>query len=748
MNPILLPVSQRRSSFPSSTVKDTIPTTLLTPLSLDERRRVWDEVARLGVVDLDIPSETETLLNPLPPAVSQLLALLEHTKEENNRFISDAEDVLKQVDALVDIHNSVTSQTGTFQKECTNLVDELSELEVLYKDLNDQFQHFHSLESIVKTLNKNNNSEIVLKSSFHDKILVKLDECIAFVDEPRCADYKDIRVYRFRFTQCMIRALSLIRNYLVTFIRSVGEKITTKTNNANLSNIVIDALVYKDFTDNMENVYNLFVEIYKRTNGNDDYFNLLDDVYNQYFKTRGSLIMELIIQPHLRETNANFNRESLINMSNTSLKFFVKILEKEFEIFQNLFFLPPTEINEMSDIDNSMNLTAVHKFFESSLLDPLYYLLRNKILKESDIKSLCELINLLKSYSVFNIEDGNFEFQINRINFDALFKPILEDAQTRLIFIINRYVEVNIVNYKKTGKELIISNKEVNDDILSSNQIYPPIVKSIEMLTQIYQSLNQAVFDDITSSIVHLTLLSMENNFITNNTIEYKLYQIKSLLPFRDYINTFEIEHARKETVLDFSPLKSLYSRFTNQPQETIELNSNEHQSFFDRILGVIPKVINDYVDCRVELQIEIRNIVHQFIKLASNSFVDTLSTMPSSISKILDLNQKLISNIQNEIPRLQSLIDDYINDTRVKTFLLDGIQEEFQTIYKSFHERLLSEKSSEGDIISQAMEPDDINRIWAETVRKLLRDDDNEVDVDDNMILRDVQQDIDNLEL
>lgn len=773
---------QRSNSFTSVSSFNTLQkkTTLdqysiITPLTDSEKTLIWSKQQELNENNIGFELPDEIIIEDLESNINNEMSIfnskqfqdfLLETKSQNDVFIADVENIISKLESLLEIHNNVTVQTRDFQSESITLIDELNSFEKLLTDLQSKFVIFQDLESIVKRLNTANNSKIVLKSSFHNNILLKLDVCLKAVNDPSYSKYKDIDSYKYRFKQCMIRALTLIRNFLINYLKSVESKLITQideipkdteiANNKNKTSVLIDALINKNFVDNLDSFFNLFIEIYKRSYSNDDYFNLLDDIYNQYFKTRGFLVKTYII--HQFTSNVDFNTD-LINLANSNLKFFTKLIEKEFEIFKNLFFLPPTEITE--NTDNSANLTAAHKFFES-LLDPLYYLLRNKILRETKINSLCELINLIKSYT--EIENDPIGFseildmqQLSKIDYEELFQPILEDAQTRLVFRIHKYVETNIVNYKKTGKELIISNKPTstvngdneNDDLIDNNLllnstlIYPPIIDSIKLLTKIYQLLKQSIFDDITSSVVHLSLLSLENNFNNNSTIDCKLYEIRSLILFKDYINSFEIEHARKETTLDFSGLRKLYAKFLGR-KDKIELKSTDHESLFNLILGSIPKVVNDYVDCRIELQIELRNIVHEFIKITSKKFIEPLYSVPLdslTVANLKTINENLLNNIKTELPRLKALIKDYIRDTKTSTFLLDGIQEEMQNEYTTFYNNV--NELGKGDIIAELLEVEFLNKTWADTVKLLFLDDENEED-NDMADLKDIQKDID----
>lgn len=526
---------------------------------------------------------------------------LNQTKAQNNKFIEDIESIMVSLDSLLTIQDSVILQTTDFQSESTSLIDSLTNLDQLHTSLVEKFKIFHNLDYIVKKLNTVNNSKIVLKSSFHN-LLESLDKSIEFVNDPNHKGYKDITVYQHRFKQCMIRALTLIRNYIINQIKATQTKIEPQ-----IKPQTVDALVNVTFADAIAKTFPLFLELYKRTtfNDDDDFFNLLDDVYNQYSKTRSSLVNTHIVQPFLAITKFNI---PIVEFANTNLSFFTKLIDKETDIFKSIFFLPPPLA------DNTANATAVTTYLEH-LLDPVYYLLRNRILRETDIDNLCELITLINSYSFYA----------------PLLRPILHDSQTRLVFRVQKYIDLHITKYKRTGRELVITK--------DASLIYPPVEDSIDILNKIYGLLNSAVFDDIASNIVHLCIVSL-NGFIQSN-VEYELYAIKSLLLLKETIRNFDILHFRRETTLDFSGLKTILSK---------------SGSAYDRLVGSIPSVINDVVDVHVELQVTIRTAVHKFIEIAVNRLKENTT--------------------ESEIKRLYSQIKEFVDD-ETASILMDGIQEE-----------------------------------------------------------------------
>lgn len=773
---------------------------IITPLLNSEQYQIWSKLLQSheNTLNLNIDDEqvienllSDNLFDNVIQESENFENFLLNSKFENDNFISSAESIIDKLEKLLVINNNVTSQTIDFQNHSNLLIDQLNKQETLSNDLNTKLEVFQSLDPIVKILNNSKNSKIVLKSNFNKDVLQKLDTCLAFVNDPQNRNYKDINLFKYRFNQCMLRALSLIRNYLITYLKNLNSKIlenlhsqskpTDDSDAPNTSN-VDKSLIYEALINNMfsqdNTIYNLFVEIYIRfnvndestlknsddinnksistninnkNNNNDDFFNLLYDIYNQYFKIRENLLNNYIIQPYMN--NIDFNNK-LIDLSNNSINFFIKILNKEFDIFKNLFFLTPNECN--SDVDNSANYSALNKFLEN-LLDPLYYLLRNKILRESNINSLCELITLIESFN----KDGNdgrdenikffFEF---KLNFYELFQPVLQDAQTRLIFQIQKNVEINIVNYKSTGKELLLTNKSSN-----SNMIYPPILYAIQLLTKIYQLINKSIFDDILNSIIHLCVLSLKENFKNNYSIDSKLYQIKSLITLKNFLNEFEFDYyLTKDTKIDFSGLSSLYSKFirsdsnvsNNLDKNDLKLKSNKHDNLFNTILGTIPTVHEDFTDNRIELQIEIRNLVHEFIEIISKTFTEILNIEDEeniTPDKIKQINSKFIETIENRLSGIKLAIESFIKSFKIITFLIDGIQEDINLKYKLFCESI--NKLEKPELSNSLLKLEDINDIWITKVKEILKsyEESSDTNPDLNLNLLDIQKDLEDVD-
>ncbi|OWB73066.1 hypothetical protein B5S31_g2798 [[Candida] boidinii] len=820
-----LSLRRRSNSFNSSKLiehaekSDELENNFTFPLTYNEKKELWRKKLEEFESDYVISAEDQNEMNDIENVeYFKFQEFIKETLKEHSSFFSETSSLIDDLNKLKVINSQVSSETSDFQNKSSELITKVEQLSSLHNELSETLKIFESLDGIVKSLNLSSSGAIVAKESFREDILFKLDKCLAFVNNENYKNYKDIEIYRYRFSQCMTRALSLIRNYVTNFIKNIESKLQTKINEAkkNSNNdenstsykIMLEAFINNQFDEDCQVLQPLIEELYIRCadndNETDDLNGLLVDCYNTYFKTRQNLLTQ-VIQPHITASSLvsinGSTSKNLVQAAQSNITYFIKLMDKEYKIFSHIFFSK----NPM--IDETYNVDALNKWFES-LIEPLYDLLRNKIIRETNIGELCELITTLQNYieneesldyldTASKISDGqssvlgpmyrgnNQETGFKKISLESLLTPILQDTQSRLVFRVQNYVDKNIVTYKKTGNELVIENRKrrstnekantsttsiANDDLELGDTtegeivpsevkgIYPPIIKSIRLLSKIYQLLNQTVFDDLANSVVHLFLLSLRDNFGKVNGVEAKLYQIKNLIFFKDYISTYDIEHVRRETNLDFSGIQKLFRRFYHgsRDKQTTEQTyggalAPEDDGFLSLMLGTIPKVVNDYVDAKYELQMALRNAVHEFIQDASIVFTKELLDIKEKVDKkqydSVDMQKsmiKLTTTIQNELPRLKPMITHYITDRQVLSFLIDGVQETVHREYEGFYQYII--ETGNKKLIDGLIESDTLTSIWSDIVTDIFTNDngadEDEIENDNDSLALDLSDD------
>ncbi|QPG76008.1 hypothetical protein FOA43_003394 [Brettanomyces nanus] len=748
--------------------KVSLPSHLLYPFTELEKVTLWNKEINKFESDLTIDLDDQLLLEDLSMATAiEFQEYLKFTLHENLRFETEAEAIIEKLDELLTINDQVTQRTEEFQSKSNILVTKVDKLTSLQHNLSDKLSFFEALDPIIQTLNTTSSGSIVLKASFQEDILAKLDKCIQFLDDPTSKDFKELSIYKFRFKQCMVRALTLMRNYIISNLREEEQRAQTKINvqknddNETSSRVLIDATLYSQFAKDLSKTSILFKRLYQRSSSkleeSEEYFGLLNDCYNQYFKSRGALLHSVIGSTSKDDKDAKSSTSQKIQ---ASLSKFSKLLNRESAVFKRIFFIPESEIIE--NRDNEVNIGAMNTFFES-LVDPLYESLRDQIIRETSIDELCETLGIIEGYFDYDYEDGNtasgistldsqtsgMDFIKGGIDYQRLFRPLLEDTESRLVFRVRRYIDTNVLNYQRTGKELSIESRrtrpsdgdtvEPDLDMTLSNTsnvtplsprtsfIYPPVLKTVKLLSRIYQLVGQNIFDDMANSIVHLAITSLKSNFDDDVSLESKLYEIKNLMFLKDYMSSFDVEGSSRETTFDFSGLTDLYHtimgrRKASKHRKDILSLPNTRNPLF----AAVPRVVTDFFNCKAEIVTTLRETVHSFIDISKDVFIEPLNSYPGTLD-LAHAMDKFMDTLHNELPRLGPQIRDYIDDQQTLYFLVDGLQNEVMEEYQKFYNKAIEFEKSQ--MVEKLLDEESVLSVWGAIVEDMLGDLDNQDD-------------------
>ncbi|CAI9259368.1 unnamed protein product [Lactuca saligna] len=175
------------------------------------------------------------------------------------------------------------------------------------------------------------------------------------------------------------------------------------------------------------------------------------------------------------------------------LTFFNQVCQLEHQLFDHFF--PST----------SEDITSLNP-----LVDPLctflYDTLRPKLIHETNLDVLCELVDILKIEVV--------------------------DINERLTFRARTHIRDEIANYPLLDEDLDDHGKlEQSPDIksdptsieLSSNVVktwYPPLEKTVSYLSKLYNCLEQAVFIGLAQEAVEVCSISIQVNFFGKETVD------------------------------------------------------------------------------------------------------------------------------------------------------------------------------------------------------------------------------------
>ncbi|CAD6622094.1 HN1_G0002320.mRNA.1.CDS.1 [Saccharomyces cerevisiae] len=711
-----------------------------------------------------------TYLDQLNIKIDEYKVVLDQTRQVND-----------QLDSSIKKFRKISQDTGAFIEETKTIYEKQSKLSNLTESIPKALHYFEVLDPIMRRLNHATSPAIVKKSSF-TTMLATIDESLRFLDEN--SDLKDAAAYRIKFKQCLIRACELISHFLTNLLKQTNQEILDKTKNKNsltgLPSTTRDAFLYSKFYTIADTFKIQVSEIVKRSNEkaynkyHDELNSILYECFNHYFQTRLRLLTP-VIWSHIDEIVVKDKDQGLVKFIQDGKVYFQQLCADEYKLFVEFF--PEKECR-----------FKINQWF-LQLCEPLYDSIRVRVLKETDICTLCDSVTLFAPY--YEFEEGSEEYvkQFTDIQYDKLFEPIVQKVQARLILRVQIYVQKNILSYRPTRDVFMISNRrrksktslqggnedattsddnpdpllesylssfknrsilpispndaddkcidseESTDKISQLQTYYPPLLKTLALLSKIYEMINSVVFDDLAHHVVHDCIVSLRNAYdmvikssvgkSDFNNLDISLAYLKNLLMLRDSIQNFNIQYTVNETYLDFSGVEGFFKSLKENGRNV--LKKTKSSSILTLARELVPKVVNNMVDARTELISELRNVIKDFTESTSLELIDDTLDINSD-EDLLSKNVKLRENIKARLPRIYEQILNYIDDQEIVTNLLDAVQELITQSYSKYYETI-TELAENGkfakDQVADVMYLDVFTDFFAKEVADLLRNGD-----------------------
>ncbi|CAI4435158.1 ADE_G0015910.mRNA.1.CDS.1 [Saccharomyces cerevisiae] len=711
-----------------------------------------------------------TYLDQLNIKIDEYKVVLDQTRQVND-----------QLDSSIKKFRKISQDTGAFIEETKTIYEKQSKLSNLTESIPKILHYFEVLDPIMRRLNHATSPAIVKKSSF-TTMLATIDESLRFLDEN--SDLKDAAAYRIKFKQCLIRACELISHFLTNLLKQTNQEILDKTKNKNsltgLPSTTRDAFLYSKFYTIADTFKTQVSEIVKRSNEkaynkyHDELNSILYECFNHYFQTRLRLLTP-VIWSHIDEIVVKDKDQGLVKFIQDGKVYFQQLCADEYKLFVEFF--PEKECR-----------FKINQWF-LQLCEPLYDSIRVRVLKETDICTLCDSVTLFAPY--YEFEEGSEEYvkQFTDIQYDKLFEPIVQKVQARLILRVQIYVQQNILSYRPTRDVFMISNRrrksktslqggnedattsddnpdpllesylssfknrsilpispndagdkcidseESTDKISQLQTYYPPLLKTLALLSKIYEMINSVVFDDLAHHVVHDCIVSLRNAYdmvikssagkSDFNNLDISLAYLKNLLMLRDSIQNFNIQYTVNETYLDFSGVEGFFKSLKENGRNV--LKKTKSSSILTLARELVPKVVNNMVDARTELISELRNVIKDFTESTSLELIDDTLDINSD-EDLLSKNVKLREIIKARLPRIYEQILNYIDDQEIVTNLLDAVQELITQSYSKYYETI-TELAENGkfakDQVADVMYLDVFTDFFAKEVADLLRNGD-----------------------
>ena len=637
---------------------------------------------------------------------------------------------LDQLSKISASFKAVAVQTSTFQTQSEGLLAEQKHNEKIAKKVQQNLRYYEPLGTITKRLNAPSAQRLVRGRDFSE-MLVQLDECIDYmITHP---EQKEAETYRSRYKLLLTRALTLVRSQFIGAVRETAAEVAKRIADKQLNDTTMSALLYAKFRVGAAEMKDLGLEIHKRANPSADedpekegeYQSLMNELHVSFAASRGRLIIPLVRQRLASIAQAPSTSTDLVPFARASISYVRGICLDEFELWGEWFH----------------GQRGLYDFLEA-VCEPLYDYLRPRIIHENKLAKLCQLCSLLQTRYMYDPEEETDKPDPTQLDFAILIQPVLEDAQTRLVFRTQAILRDEIENFKpkpedldypaRTGisqkakanqtptsgrrrssqpKELQIIGEDVDsadeseaawtirDSSTAMANCYPTLSKAIKLLSRIYRLVNSSVFDDLAHNIVHQTTLSLHTaaSQISSSvsTADGQLFLLRHHLLLKSQIVAFDIEFVTPDISFDFSNLTSTFYELRSRgglfnPRNLMRLAGG----------SLFPRVVETMLDAKVELDGRLRTVINDFTAGCAASMTKSLPLNAKPADTAAAAGKAVIATrkaIDRGAPALRQKLDAYLDDPRTKETLVAAVQDQVCQIYEGFFDAYTSRGDATG---------------------------------------------------
>lgn len=119
---------------------------------------------------------------------------------------------------------------------------------------------------------------------------------------------------------------------------------------------------------------------------------------------------------------------------------------------------------------------------------------------------------------------------------------------------------------------------------------------------------------------------------------------------------------------------------------------------------GLLPKVVENMLDAKVELDGRLRTVINEFTNNFATrmmSVMDATATAKRSFDGMQAV-RKMQEIFEREVPLLRRKLDEYLDDIRTKETLVGAVQDQVIQNYETFYDLHTADKRSNNKAVSK----------------------------------------------
>eukprot|EP00189_Rhodosorus_marinus_P013458 CAMPEP_0184742340 /NCGR_PEP_ID=MMETSP0315-20130426/5283_1 /TAXON_ID=101924 /ORGANISM="Rhodosorus marinus, Strain UTEX LB 2760" /LENGTH=872 /DNA_ID=CAMNT_0027213095 /DNA_START=463 /DNA_END=3081 /DNA_ORIENTATION=+ len=495
---------------------------------------------------------------------------------------------------------NVTNITASVKSACENLVSERNQIVELAGALRRRLTYFEQLETLSVKLGHGRGAVSPANPEFL-KLLFRLDECIAYASSST-GTVAEADGYLARFLDLQRQAFTSIKDFTMSELKSVTRQILKElrerspASSKTIGDLTDASTEYLRFRTIAADIKQLMTELHTRStekaavgggsgtkipyspgaiSSNPAYstryfaLNLLGDCEECYTEQRRLILESTVIM----------NMKILVNSSPTldafarvASRFTLQLCQMESTLYKHFFCA------EEDDKDSPALVSLLDSF-----CSVFYEELRSKVLQEVDLGTLVYLVDILQT-EVMTVDAQRK--RVETASFAGASSRVIADSQERIIYRSQIYIQEDIKNFVPSSAQLdyprmiIDASGEYSKNGSKTlgarsgpprslhNNWYPPLEKTLKLLSMLYRCIDSEVFTSIASEAVAVCVncLVSARDKIAGSGAEKaedhaELFLIWQLLMLREQTAPLDVSFAFVHRELNFTELKGMLGR-------------------------------------------------------------------------------------------------------------------------------------------------------------------------------------------
>ncbi|OUC46871.1 YL1 nuclear protein [Trichinella nativa] len=517
-------------------------------------------------------NESDTLHEP------HILKLVEKISD----IAHSLNDATEKLTELNNKYRTVANRTISLHDACNQLMTSQGQLIFTVEQLRNRLSYFDNFDQIQ---------------------YASFERDIRFL---QLTTYKDSALYLLKYKQCLTKALTLVTTYVSRTFENSTKAVLEKAKSVIDKYAESFPIYYCLFVANASQLQPLLKELEPKWSKSDQYADMLEQCYKEYFYQRG-----VLMEPSFRLTVENLVNEnaksccSLIRHGCTTL---FRFCDDEYYLMGQ-FFKRGRE--HFKIFYNAIRPNVIHLQHLETLTE-LCVTLRTKILDE-------------RCYT----NDGT---DVVYKGLAKVFEELLGDLTERLLYRSQMFAANEIGNYNPAEGDLAYPEK-----LTMIKEISKSMASTVEETNNTASSGSVADIQGLWYPTVRRTVMCLSKLYrCLDDKLNADLFFIQHLLILRAQTAPL-MGDVFCEPSVDFSKIKESAVNLIHNKSEWLSLSSNN--ALLKLLLQVPVQTSEQVVDSRRHLDFTVKTVCQNFIVDSADAFVSDVKKYLSQVKGILNQN-------------------------------------------------------------------------------------------------------------